>query len=69
MPDPTNERPPVESELIDQRDIEPMGEGHVESDPAPRPDLPPPTYEAGQGATGRDVHPGGSSDEGNSRSE
>ncbi len=61
MPDP-NERPPVESEAIDERDVEPMSEGHVESDPVPHPEMPPPSYEAGQAQRGRDAHPGGSTD-------
>lgn len=68
MPERTDERPPVESQVIDERDIEPMGEGHIESDPAPRPDLPPPTYEANQGQGGQDAHPGGSTDENNALS-
>ena len=66
MPDNANERPPVESTVIDERDVEPMGEGHVESDPVPHPEMPPPSYEAGQGGKGRDAHPGGSTDVGNS---
>lgn len=57
-----NERPPVESDAIDGRDIEPMGEGHVEGDPIPHPEMPPPSYEANQGQGGRDAHPGGSTD-------
>ncbi len=65
MSDNVNERPPVESQVIDERDVEPMGEGHVESDPTPHPDLPPPSYEAGQGAGGRDAHPGGSTEDHN----
>lgn len=62
MPNSPDERPPVESEVIDERDIEPMGEGHVESDPIPHPEMPPPSYEANQGVGGRDLHPGGSTD-------
>ena len=69
MQDSTDERPPVESEAIDERDIEPEGEGHVESDPVPHPDFPPPSYEAGQGVGGRDAHPGGGTDIGNVRTE
>lgn len=64
-----NERPPVESEVIDERDVEPMGEGHVDSDPVPHPEMPPPSYEANQAVKGQDVHPGGSTDVGNVRSE
>ena len=63
MPENTHERPPVESEAIDERDVEPMGEGHVESDPVPHPEMPPPSYEANQGTGGRDAHPGGSTDD------
>ena len=54
-----DERPPVESEAIDEREIEPMGEGHVESDPIPNTDLTPPSYEANQAVRGQDAHPGG----------
>ena len=64
-----NERPPVESEAIDARDVEPMGEGHVESDPVPHPEMPAPSYEADQGDHGRDAHPGGGTDPGNARGE
>lgn len=69
MPNSPEERPPVESQVIDERDIEPMGEGHVESDPAPHPEMPPPSYEADQGQKGRDAHPGGGTDVGNARTE
>lgn len=69
MPDSPNERPPIESEVIDARDLEPMGEGHVESDPVPHPEMPPPSYEANQGVGGRDAHPGGGTDPGNVRIE
>lgn len=56
-----DERPPVEFEAIEERDIEPMGDGHVESDPAPnsKSELPPPSYEANQAVRGQDAHPGG----------
>ena len=65
MSDTPNERPPIESEVIDERDVEPMGEGHVESDPTPHPEMPPPSYEADQAKGGRDAHPGGGTDRGN----
>ena len=64
-----NERPPVESEAIDERDIEPMGEGHTDSDPVPHPEMPAPSYEANQAVRGEDAHPGGGTDPGNVRSE
>ncbi len=60
-----DERPPVESRVIDERDVEPMGEGHVEGDPVPHPEMPPPSYEADQGGHGQDRHPGGGTDAGN----
>ena len=69
MPEPRNERPPVESEVIDERDVEPEGEGHVESDPVPHPEMPAPSYEANQAVRGRDAHPGGGTDPGNFRTE
>jgi hypothetical protein len=59
MPKNVDERPPVEAEAIDAREIEPMGEGHVEADPVPKTDLPPPSYEANQAVRGQDAHPGG----------
>lgn len=57
-----DERPPVESEAIDAREIEPMGEGHVESDPTPEPEMPPPSYEANQAVRGQDGNPGGATE-------
>lgn len=69
MPDKSQERPPVESEVIDARDVEPEGDGHVESDDTPRPQMTPPSYEANQGVGGRDAHPGGGTDAGNTRTE
>lgn len=54
-----DERPPVEFEAIEEREIEPMGDGHVESDPVPHTELPPPSYEADQAVRGQDAHPGG----------
>lgn len=68
MPNP-DERPPVESQVIDERDVQPMGEGHVDDDPAPRPQFPPPSYEANQAVRGQDAHPGGGTDPGNARTE
>ena len=62
MPENLDERPPVEGEAIDAREIEPMGDGHVESDPVPRTNLPPPSYEANQAVHGQDAHPGGSTE-------
>ena len=67
VPDNANERPPVEAEVIEERDVEPMGEGHRSADPVPHPEFPPPSYEANQGQRGRDINPGGSTDPNNIR--
>ena len=69
MPQTPDERPPVESEILDAREIEPMGEDHVADDPEPHPEMAPPSYEAGQAVRGQDAHPGGGTDPGNARGE
>lgn len=69
MPDRNQERPPVESEVIEERDVQPMGEGHVEADEAPVVDPIPPSYEANQVVRGKEVNPGGSTDAHNTLSD
>lgn len=69
IPDHAEERPPVESEAIDDMEVEPEGEGHVESDPIPHPEMEPPSYEADQAVRGVDANPGGRTDLGDTRTE
>jgi hypothetical protein len=64
-----SERPPVESLAIEEMEIEPEGEGHVDSDePTYARQIEDPTgqdgpsYEKNQALHGQDIHPGGSTD-------
>jgi hypothetical protein len=70
-----NERPPIESLAIEEMEIEPEGEGHVDNDERTyreqvRDPLGQngPSYEANQAWHGREVRPGGSTDPNNSLS-